>query len=266
MRLVRTLAMACAMVLGAQALGAQQVDRDIPYSQSGMRLNLCRPDAAVRPALVVMVHGGSFASGSRNQMNSYCRLLARNGYVAATVSYRLTSQGFSYPAPVEDVRAAVAWARANAAGYGADPSKVVLLGYSAGGTLALSAGLAPRSGVAGIIDIAGVPDLALGLAEARREDLRRAVRAYLGGADAEAASPIREVSRGDPPVLILHGTADGTVLIRQSERLAARLGQVRVPHRFVRVDGGGHLMILNPVQAARITREVLAFLGGIDAR
>ena len=103
-------------------------------------LDVYRPPArpAPRPAMV-LVHGGGMWTGSRADMADPARHLARAGYVAFAVDYRLVDAAAArhrWPAQLDDVQLAVRWVRANAGRYGVDPERVGAYGWSAGGQLA----------------------------------------------------------------------------------------------------------------------------------
>jgi acetyl esterase len=86
--------------------------------------------------LLVYYHGGGFTYGDLETHDGICRLLCRHsGAHVLAVDYRLAPE-HPFPAAVEDARAALAWAWANAEGLGADPNRVGVGGDSAGGNLA----------------------------------------------------------------------------------------------------------------------------------
>lgn len=255
------------VAFAAGAVEAQRVDRNIRYAPSGMRLDLCRPAAdKVRKTIVILIHGGGFTDGDRSDMLGLCETLSQGGFLSATISYRLARSGKGYPAPVDDVKSAIEWARANAARYGADQGHVVVMGYSAGGTLALSAGLSTNSGVAAIIDVAGISDFGQALRETQHQRLRDDINAYLRGTPAEAASPIRLVSRDDPPVLVFHGKADSLVPVAQSVRLAEELNRANVKMLLRVFDGGGHdILTADSPHLEQLLQEMTDFLLAVDA-
>ena len=84
---------------------------------------------------VVLVHGGGWDSGSRDEIPHFDHWLARRGYAVAAISYRLAPQ-FHWPAPRDDIKDAIKFLKAHAAELGIDPARFVLLGRSAGGQLA----------------------------------------------------------------------------------------------------------------------------------
>jgi acetyl esterase/lipase len=85
---------------------------------------------------VLLVHGGAWINGDRNQLHGYGILLGRIGYVCVATEYRLAAEA-KWPAQIHDVKAALRWMRANADTLGIDPAKIAVSGNSAGGHLSL---------------------------------------------------------------------------------------------------------------------------------
>jgi acetyl esterase/lipase len=186
--------------------------------------DLYRPVGAGPFPAVLVVHAGSWRSGSRSEMARFARRYASAGYVVFNVDYRLAPE-HRYPAQLDDVRAAFGWLHANAHSLSVDPDRIAAMGYSAGAHLALLLGLTPppdgvrpRAVVAGgpPTDLTEYPDSPV-LAE------------LIGGSGGELperyreASPISYVSADDPPVLLYHGTLDEKVSVEQSRRLIEKL-------------------------------------------
>ena len=88
-----------------------------------------------RKPAVLMVFGGGWKSGDKSQNHAMAIELAKNGYVAVSVEYRLSGEAI-YPAAVLDLKAAIVWIRSHAKKYGIDPNRIAALGCSAGGQLA----------------------------------------------------------------------------------------------------------------------------------
>ena len=84
---------------------------------------------------VLLIFGGGWRSGSKDQNWAMCTELAKNGYVAVTPEYRLSLEA-PYPAAVYDLKTAIRWMKANAKQFGIDTNKIATLGCSAGGQLA----------------------------------------------------------------------------------------------------------------------------------
>jgi acetyl esterase/lipase len=177
------------------------------------------------------------------------------GYVVASINYRL-SQDATFPAQIEDCKAAVRWLRAHAKGYKIDRDHVIAWGDSAGGHLASLLGTAgdaaewePRppaesSRVQAVIDWYGRADLTRVCTDPSMAE--HAVARLIGGSGqgvydtARKASPIAHVTKDDPPFLIMHGEVDTTVPVQQSEDFAAALRTAGVPVILVVLKGIGH--------------------------
>lgn len=237
--------------------GGVRVLRDIPFAQyPGFRpvsLDLYLPDAAAPAPVILQLHGGGWRVGSRSafsplasQAQSFDRIVAA-GFAVVAADYRLSGEAV-FPAQVTDVEKAFEWIAEHAAEHGIDPSRIVIWGGSAGGTLAALVGLQSRPGIRGVIDWYGPSDLA-GMSEhskgrdepgASREDL------WIGGYVPEhpdtagAASPVTHVHAGAPSFLIAHGLDDTDVPPSQSEALAAALAAVGVDVQLHLEPGAGH--------------------------
>ena len=223
-----------------------------------LQLDIYRSENTARPApLLVFIHGGSWKSGKRSDYLVYLLSYARKGYITATLSYRLLRDG-PYPACIEDITDAVRWLHENAECYGYDPSRIALIGGSAGAHLALLAGYGWKSsditgdsinmqsagfGVKAVVDIYGPADLTTEYA--RNHSL---VTSFLDKTWDEApeifieASPVHYLDKNDPPTLILHGTSDRLVPVSQSERLKEILDSLEVPCIFHPLPGWPHTM------------------------
>lgn len=105
-------------------------------------LDLYVPDNDEPMPLLVLIHGGGFVSG--DSQSRQCRFMYQyfrnQGYACASVNYRLAQEA-AFPGAIEDVKAAIRFLRANAAEYGYDPDKIAVWGESAGGYLAVMAGV-----------------------------------------------------------------------------------------------------------------------------
>jgi arylsulfatase len=221
-------------------------------------LDLYLPEKpAARPLPVVLwIHGGGWKAGSKEN----CPLvwLAAEGHAVVSIDYRLTYAA-TWPAQLDDSRAAIRWVRDNAATYGLDASRVAVAGGSAGGhlaavvgTLAAPAGETTSSRVNAVIDLYGPSDLPTmppnvpgpTVSEA---DLAKANGAKLLGGIvrdrpelARQASALYHVSADDPPFLILHGDRDPQVPLEQSQRLHAKLQAAGVSSELRVLPGAGH--------------------------
>jgi acetyl esterase/lipase len=197
------------------------------------------------------------------------------GWAVANVDYRLGFEATA-PAAAHDVRCAVKFAAREAARHGADASRLVLVGESAGAHLVLLAAFAdsaagldascpePMPRVAGVIDWAGPTDVVDLLAG---ENQRGWATGWIGsapGAEARAdtMSPLRWVRPGLPRVLIIHGDADQTVPYSHSARLARALDAAGVPNVLLTLDGEDHGPYA-PAHAARAWATAMGWLAEV---
>ena len=217
---------------------------NLTYAAAGgqsLKLDVCLPDAvsapSMRPAIVV-VHGGSWRGGDKanRRMVEICRWLASEGYVTASVNYRL-APAVTFPAQIVDVRAAVRWLRdpTQVARFAIDPTRIGALGESAGGNLAALLGtegsgpLDVGTRVAAVVDLSGPVDLTA--AGAATSDFKKIQLSYLGCASyaqcpvARAASPVYQVDPTDPPFFIAHSAHEFIPLAQASEFVAALRAQ-----------------------------------------
>ena len=242
-----------------------KVLRDVAYVTDGherQRLDLYLPEDGKKPMpLLIWIHGGGWQSGSKAGCPFLRQGYLQKGYAVASLDYRLTGDA-PFPAQIEDCKAAIRWLRAHAGEYGINPDAFGVGGSSAGGHLVALVGTAGEvkafdvgenldqsSAVQAVYDLFGPTDLIQfgqtpGYESHARADSPEGK--LLGGAPAERvkqatrANPITHITPDDPPYFIVHGDADPTVPIQQSELLHAALVKAGIPSRFTTIKGGGH--------------------------
>lgn len=107
---------------------------DGPGGRQPLRIYLPRTDEVL--PVVVYFHGGGFIGGDLSVAEEPNRALANDaGVIVVAASYRLAPE-HPFPAATDDTLAALQWAADNIGQYGGDPSKIVVMGDSAGGNLA----------------------------------------------------------------------------------------------------------------------------------
>lgn len=228
------------------------------YESAGVRLGVDLYRKQQAPAglpLVMVIHGGSWRSGDRSELADFNRLLASKGHAVASIDYRLAPET-TFPGPREDVNAALKHLRSKEKELGLDMRRVVLLGRSAGGQIALSAAYQkPDPGVRGVIAFYSPNDLIFAYENPGNPLMiksRELLRAYLGGTLDEKhdlykeASPLFHVIPSSLPTLLIHGSRDELVWPGHSERLMAKLAELKVKHQLLRLPWGTHGCDANP--------------------
>jgi acetyl esterase/lipase len=280
-----------------------RVDPDLAYAavSPAQRLDLYRPQADGQPSapqpasrpllpLVMVIHGGGFEAGDKREPRPIIDALAAAGYAVASLNYRLSGEA-TYPAAVQDVKAAARWLRANAAGHGLDPARFGVIGESAGGYLAAMLGATGGSSLPGdvalgnpgtsdavqaVVDLYGPVNFATmdgqlratpGCAAAATHDAADSPESrFLGRQITQAPDLVREASpisylgggRPRPPFMIEHGAADCIVPSGQSEELAAAISAAGGPPAALTVvPGAGHGTVF---PFADRLPDILAFL------
>jgi acetyl esterase/lipase len=224
---------------------------------AGLPMDFYRAVGRTTPApCVVMIHGGGWDNGDRTQLPEVNHHLARRGYAVAAVSYRL-APGTVWPGQADDIAAAIAYLKTHAYELGVDPTRLVLMGRSAGGQLATAVAYGrPDTAVRGAVSFYGPHDQVFAWGFSREDDVLNAVkllRQYLGGPPEAAAEAYRTSSAyliatkdNAVPTLLVHGLQDSLVWHRQSERLHAKLGALGVANAFVSLPWATHACDFNP--------------------
>ena len=231
------------------------VEQNVSYSATDpvLRLDVYKPAGAAtapRPA-VILIHGGGWTSFDKSTMQSMGNFLARRGYVAFSVDYRLFNDGKNpWPTQLDDVQRAVRWVRANAAKYTVDPDHIGAFGHSAGGQLAALLGMEDTrdnsdralakysSRVQAVVDVSGPTDFTAMHDPERIAFLTQFLNAdYAKNPQAwRNASPVSHVTKTDAPFLIVHGTQDQSVSMDQPQELYDKLKAAGVPVSFIKVN------------------------------
>lgn len=250
-----------------RSLDDVEVIRDVTFGTTGdrsLRLHVLRstePTEGPSPA-VVWIHGGAWLGGDRDAGIGRLAPLVRQGYVGVSIEYRLSPEA-TFPAQIEDCKAAIRFLRAEADQFGIDPDRIGVWGSSAGGHLVALLGTSGdvedlegeggnpgvSSRVQAVCDFFGPTDF-LRMNDTPGQMDHEAPNSpeslLIGGPIREhpdrvaQANPITYVSADDPPFLIVHGDRDPLVPLNQSELLRDSLRSSGVPVTLHVVEGGGH--------------------------
>ena len=225
-----------------KTVGSTELQMDV-YSPSGEAKNL--------PGVIV-IHGGAWVGGNRTQMAQLCQQIAKEGMVAATVSYRLAPTT-KWPGMIEDVQDAVRYMRDNAAKHGVDPKRIGAAGASAGGHLSLLLGTTDgwpngakgktSSRVGAVLNIFGPFDCSQDFSPVISSMLAQQIigkKLEECAEDIKNFSPATYVAKGCAPVFTVQGKADPLVPFKQAERLDAALKAAGVSHTLRLIEGRAH--------------------------
>jgi acetyl esterase/lipase len=223
------------------------------------RLDVYAPLRRASDRSVLLVHGGGFVLGSRDMkpMRLVGSRLSDAGVTVASIDYRLIGRGGRLEEALSDTRAALAFWRAGCSSRDLDPEGVTIVGFSAGGTLAMLVAGEEDARVRGVVSCFGLYEL-----DHLHGPLATLLpRLLFRTADRErwsARSP-RHALQPRAPTLLLHGTADGLVPIAQAERLASHRASGGLPTRLSIYEGAPHGFFNQPgAHAERGWREILA--------
>jgi acetyl esterase/lipase len=234
---------------------------------AALGIDLYQPVSHAPAPCVVVIHGGSWAHGERTELAPLNTYLAQRGYVVATIDYRL-APAHPFLAARNDVRAAIEYLQQHASQFGIDATRIILLGRSAGGQLALlTAYTAHDPAIRGVIGLYAPTDLRFGYAHPSNPHVlnsRSVLRTYLGGSPDQVgtqydlASPINFVDSTTVPTLLIHGQHDALVSVRQAERLDSVLAVAKRPHLFLTLPWATHGCDFNfNGPCGRISREAI---------
>jgi acetyl esterase/lipase len=249
------------------SLAGLEVTRDITYGPAARdRIDIYRPRRAVKLPVIVFFYGGSWQFGHRNEYSFAAGLLAKAGFIVAVPDYRLYPQ-VKFPEFLEDCAAAAAFIIKNIADYGGDPGQIFLMGHSAGAYNAVMLALAPQflnahgsspAELAGAIGLSGPYDF-LPLRDPVIKDI------FSPPADIKTTQPITYAHEAAPPLLLLHGGDDITVLPRNTTALGAKLrqmGGVVETKIYPKLGHIGMILAILPYLSWRapVLKDVLGFI------
>lgn len=261
--------------------GVRMIENIVYVNREGrdLRLDMFLPTSpSARVPGVLVFHGGGWAWGGKDDFREQCVYLARQGFAAACVEYRLSRERI-YPAAANDAKAAVQWMRANAAQFGIDSSRIVAMGNSAGGHLAALLGVTPEkprfgrgdngdvsTRVSAVVAIAATVDM---LGKDRLDPW--STRTFMGGRPQETpdrwaeASPITHVGPSAAPFLFMHARDDEAVPYSDAAAMQKKLEQAGVRAEMFTVDSGGHSFFQEYPWRLSAMERVLSFLRTVVA-
>ena len=240
------------MTNGASA----NIEKDIVYGRGGetdLRLDVYHPTGPSLRTALVQLHGGGFTRGAKENIAANCRAFAERGYTSFASQYRLAPDSH-WPAPLQDVKAAIRWTRANAERLDIDPEKIVVAGYSAGAMLALAA--AGSGDMPALEGDGGNPGVSSKVAaciayypSAQRRRPASGEDALMGSdatdEDYQHASTISYASTS-VPTIFFHSTGDTTLPFEGSVKLFDAYRAAGTPVEMHIFDGLSHVFDRHP--------------------
>ena len=253
-------------------------DRRIPYGSAAQQFGELRLPAGRGPhPVVIVIHGGCwFSAYDLNHIANFSAALTRAGFATWSLEYRrIGERGGGWPGTFEDVARGADHLRVLRRAYPLDLRRVVAIGHSAGGQLALW--LAARQRLPeesplraaaplplrGVVSLAGITNL-----REFRPDCDNAVSRLLGGAPAEVAGRYQQTSPIEllplrVPQRLIHGARDRIVPLAQSEDYVATAMSRGDQARLTVLEEAGHFELISPQTSAwpQILEAVNALAG-----
>jgi acetyl esterase/lipase len=247
------------------AAGAPTLQSDIQYATTvagePLRLDLYTPESGAGAPLIVWVHGGGWENGNKSAMP--LAPVIERGFAVASLDFSPASKA-PFPGQVHEIKAAIRFLRAQAKQYGYDASRIAVAGASSGAHLAAVVGTSngrselegtlgdyrnESSAVHAIVSYFPATNLTTILAQStpfglgvREPAVTRLLRAAPKDAEtlARLASPVFQVDRDDPPLLLFHGDQDPQMPINQSHELEGAYERQGLDAELVVVHGAAH--------------------------
>ena len=246
----------------------------LPDEDDNHLLDIYLPNNIEGPfPVLIMIHGGN---GDKNDMVIWGQNFARKGYAAISINHRQWPD-FSFPDHVEDAFCALAWIVNSADVYAFDPDQIVVMGHSAGGTLAATLGvinkpekylencphaLENNDSIKGVIAFTVIFDYLSAAAES--PNLEGYTIDLLGGSYEDVpeiwqeASAVNWIDRNDPPFLLIHGGDDQSISPEQSIQAADILSDAGVAVELLLIPGASHMQIKGSSQSLDAVEKFLS--------
>lgn len=264
-----------------------EVHYDVVYSlqhHNKCKMDIFYPKHTSKNTCLVIFHGGAFWSGDKQGWYGFARYFAKRGYTCACVQYRKTIkpsnmeiksiindivgnskdgirifEGDQFPAQIEDVRKSISFLKTNAKKYNLDSDKLITVGASAGGYLAIIAAMIEKDDLLGYgSELNNLNTKPMGviaycpLLDVRYEgkNYKKQIIAILfslmGRKETEAsnlyneASPILNISGNEPPILIIHGQKDKIISVNDSRYFVNKINELGGKARLLIDPDAGH--------------------------
>ena len=226
--------------------------RDVSYGKNtAQRMDIYLPSerSVNSTKSIILIHGGGWNSGSKNDFASYIDSFKKRmpDYAIFNINYRLVNGSNLFPTQEQDIKAAIDFIVENSNDYHINKNKLVLLGVSAGGHLALLQGYKYNNPkIAAIVDFFGPTDLVVMFKKPWHPYVPFVLQMITGTTPSQdpalyqQSSPVNYISIHSAPTLILHGGNDNIVNVSQSRSLKNKLDKAGVKNELVIYPGKSH--------------------------
>lgn len=241
-------------VPGQRDIGPEKTGDGYNANVSIPMLTLVRPaiDHPNGTAIIICPGGGYVRMATAREGDQYATWLSTLGVTSFVLKYRM--QEYGHPAPLQDVLRAVRLLRSRASEFGIRPDRIGVMGSSAGGHLAASAGTlfdSPLGRTGAALDsVSARPDFLMLMypvitiqAPYAHAGSRKALLGAAPSADNLALMSLeKQVTANTPPTLLIHTQADNSVPVENSILFYQALTKAHVPAEMYLFEHGGHGM------------------------
>ncbi|MBC2327480.1 alpha/beta hydrolase [Listeria booriae] len=253
-------------LFSAPDMGGPDLSKSVKYATvdgNDLYMDISVPKSTTaKRTPIVLIHGGGFVAGTRNQSPSWTQFYVDRGYVVFDVDYRLAKDGYTtWDKAAPDVASAIVWIGQHADKYQVDMEQLLIAGGSAGGSLALQVcyGLndgtlkpyisgevyAPKAVVA-VYPAQNMTNIWYEGTNFFGMDGETFLGAYIGGSPKEkpeayaAVDVVKHVGKTTPPTLLLVGKNDHLLPYSGQVAFEKLLNEKQVPNKFVAIPYNDH--------------------------
>jgi len=211
-------------------------------------------DSVKNDVSVIVCPGGSYAHlfGIRWEGFEVAQWLNSVGITAFVLRYRVGKDGYHHPAMIQDIQRTLQWVKTNSKIYGISPDKVGVMGFSAGGHLALMSGAFYKDNYLNVLKIQSEVDLkpafvvpvypvvSMQDSIAHFRSRKNLLSKKFGQTEKDKFSMELQMSQDMPPVFLVATKDDPVVNCKNSLVLEDALKKEGIPHKFLLYNAGGH--------------------------
>ncbi|QDU97804.1 alpha/beta hydrolase [Lignipirellula cremea] len=247
------LSLPCGALAAEPTVQAPGLHTDVEFARvegESLTLDAFVPEGKGPFPTCILVHGGGFIRGDKQSyIKPLFEPLSQAGFAWFTINYRLAPKS-RFPACTDDVETAIRWVKQHAAEYKVDPSRIALIGESAGGHLVSYVGLHGKGDtrVAAVVPFYAPHDLAMQARHHKKlgDTLASLLNLTELNDDAweklKVASPSTYITQGTAPFLLIHGDQDDVVPLAQSTAFQQQMQAKGNVCDLLTVKGGIHGM------------------------